>query len=71
MFSLQIGRYSMGKLMIKVLIMVRTCEMYKNKGVLGKPSLLEFGQEICQGSQEPAIFENLLSRGGMVTLGTD
>ena len=58
MFSLRICRYSMGKLMIEVLKMVKNVKFIKIKGPK-EARLLGFDQKICPGGRDLISFENL------------
>ena len=68
MFSLRICRYSMSKLIIEVLKMVKEYKIYQNKGSR-EASSLGFDQSICLGGEDVAVYENLPR--GMIALGTD
>ena len=67
MFSQGICRYSMSKLIIEVLKMVKEYKIYENKGSR-ESQPLGFDQSICLGG-DLAIYENLHRR--MIALGTD
>ena len=68
MFSPQICRYSMGKLLIEVLKMAKKCKKLLKLRVPGKP--LGSGQNICPEGQD-LTFGKFARQGEMVTLGID
>ena len=66
MFSLQICRYLMSKLIIEVLKMVKEYKIYQNKG---SPAPWDLTKVFAWGGGDLAVYENLPR--GMIALGTD
>ena len=69
MFSLQICRYSMSKLIIEVLKMVKEYKIYQNKGSREAQPLGIWPKYLPGGGGDLAVYENLPR--GMMALGTD